>query len=96
MDRRCANCTAGLGENFAKKKMICKDCILEVYQCVKCYSACGKTDTCVVHTKRKHICLSKCLNVCIMSVPEAATKKNKKQKIIRKQKPKLFSFKEKS
>ena len=73
---RCANCTQGLAKDFShilNKK--CVVCFSSIYQCPNCADIC--TDKCVLHTKRNHICLSKCYVECIEKVTTTKKRKTK-------------------
>lgn len=73
---RCSNCTQGLAENFShlpNKK--CNVCDQTIYQCPNCADI--HTDKCDLHTQRNHICLSKCLNECILKQSEQKSNKRK-------------------
>ncbi len=77
---RCANCSQGIAENFSlKPDKKCVVCNLQINQCPCCKSI--ETKTCVTHTKRQHICISKCLKQCILiPVPIIPNKKKRHAK----------------
>ncbi len=85
---RCSNCTQGIAKNFSlKTDMKCVVCNLPINQCPSCKSI--ETQTCVIHTIRKHICISKCSKQCILvPIPITVALNNNNKK---KRKAKQFS-----
>ena len=71
---RCANCTQGISQDFSgvidRKCVVCGDV---VNQCPICADV--STNTCSIHTPRKHICISKCQNECILKRTKTGPKK---------------------
>ncbi len=78
---RCAQCTAGIAENFALTTKQCEICYQQINLCPRCSKS--KTTRCDRHVVRKHICLSKCLHECVEMKTEI---KSKKRKVVKTQK----------
>ena len=81
---RCARCTQGISQNFDPKESKCVTCGSIVNKCPNCVGKNHFSNTCETHTIRPHICLSKCLNQCVLKIDGSSslTKKTKKRKAV--------------
>ncbi len=75
---RCVICTGAFVQDIIRTEINCNQCSEKVIKCPRCKNK--KINTCFNHTKREHICLSKCLHECILTIQP----KIKKRKVIKK------------
>jgi hypothetical protein len=50
----------GLSMEYKLAETNCTTCGADVFVCARCLKSYVSTETCDIHTKRKHICLSSC------------------------------------
>ncbi len=76
---RCSQCTQGIDKNYSIRVMICNICSNTINLCPLHKKS--NQIYCDVHTRREHVCLSKCLYACTLTTDGP---KLKKRKIIKK------------